>query len=142
MAMTIHVDVVSAEQGIFSGTALEVVAPAEMGDIGIMPRHTPLIARLRAGEVRVKPEDGGEEISIFVSGGILEIQPHVVTVLADTGMRAEDLDEAAALEAKQRAEEALADHDSDMDFASAQTQLLAAAAQLRMLEELRKKVRR
>lgn len=142
MAMTIHVDVVSAEQSIYSGTALEVVAPAEMGDVGIMPRHTPLISRLRAGEVKVKPEDGSEEISIFVSGGILEIQPHVITVLADTGMRAEDLDEAQALEAKQRAEEALADRDSDIDYATAQSQLVAAAAQLRMLDELRKKVRR
>ena len=142
MAMTIHVDVVSAEQAIFSGTALEVIAPAEMGDVGIMPRHSPFISRLRSGEVKVKPEDGSEEISIFVSGGILEVQPHVVTVLADTGMRAEDIDEAAALEAKQRAEEALADRDSDIDYATAQSQLVAAAAQLRLLEELRKKVRR
>ena len=142
MAMTIHVDVVSAEQSVFSGTALEVIAPAEMGDVGIMPRHSPFISRLRSGEVKVKPEDGGEEISIFVSGGILEVQPHVVTVLADTGMRAEDIDEAAALEAKQRAEEALADRDSDIDYATAQSQLVAAAAQLRLLEELRKKVRR
>lgn len=142
MAMTIHVDVVSAEQSVFSGTALEVIAPAELGDVGIMPRHTPFVSRLRPGEVKVKPEDGGEEISIFVSGGILEVQPHVVTVLADTGMRAEDIDEAAALEAKERAEEALADRDSDIDYATAQSQLVAAAAQLRMLEELRKKARR
>lgn len=142
MAMTIHVDVVSAEQSVFSGTALEVVAPAEMGDVGIMPRHTPFVSRLRPGEVKVKPEGGGEDISIFVSGGILEVQPHVVTILADTGMRAEDLDEAKALEAKQRAEEALKDRDSDVDYATAQAELISAAAQLRLIDELRRNVRR
>ncbi len=141
MAMTMHVDVVSAEGEIFSGTVEAVYAPAEMGEVGILPRHTPLVTRLKPGEVRVKPEGKSEMESIFVSGGILEVQPHVVTVLADSGMRADDLDEAAALEAKQRAEEALKDLDSDMDYAKVKVELLAAAAQLEMLQKLRKKGR-
>ena len=105
MAMTIHVDIVSAEQEIWSGPATMVFAPGEMGELGIAPRHTPLLTRLKAGEVRVR-DDHNEEESFFISGGILEIQPHVVTVLADTAVRADDLDEAAAIQAKQRAEEA------------------------------------
>ena len=141
MAMTMHVDVVSAEGEIFSGTVEEVYAPAEMGEVGILPRHTPLVTRLKPGEVRVKPEGKSEMESIFGSGGILEVQPHVVTVLADSGMRADDLDEAAALEAKQRAEEALKDLDSDRDYAKVKAELLAAAAQLEMLQKLRKKGR-
>ncbi len=141
MAMTMHVDVVSAEGEIFSGTVEAVYAPAEMGEVGILPRHTPLVTRLKPGEVRVKPEGKSDMESIFVSGGILEVQPHVVTVLADSGMRADDLDEAAALEAKQRAEEALKDLDSDMDYAKVKAELLAAAAQLEMLQKLRKKGR-
>lgn len=139
MAMTMHVDIVSAEQEIYSGTVEEVYAPAEMGDIGVMPRHTPLVTRLKPGEVRVKPEGQTELVSIFVSGGILEIQPHVVTILADTGMRAADLDEVAAQEAKQRAEEALSDQKSDMDFAKARAELAVAAAQLEMIQKFRKR---
>lgn len=141
MAMTMHVDIVSAEQEIFSGTVEEVYAPAEMGEIGIMPRHTPLVSRLKAGEIRVKPEGQSELESIFVSGGIIEIQPHVVTVLADTGMRADDLDEAAALEAKQRAEEAIANKQGDMEYAQAKVELLASIKQLEMIQKYRKKHR-
>jgi F-type H+-transporting ATPase subunit epsilon len=133
-----QVEIVSAEEEIFSGEAEMVVAPAEMGDVGIMPRHTPLITRLRPGEVRLQTE-GQEEQAYYVSGGVLEIQPHVVTVLADTALRARDLDEAQAEEAKKRAEEALADKRSDIDYAKAQAELAEAAAQLRMLEKLRKR---
>jgi F-type H+-transporting ATPase subunit epsilon len=133
-----QVEIVSAEEEIFSGEAEMVVAPAEMGDVGIMPRHTPLITRLRPGEVRLQTE-GKEEQAYYVSGGVLEIQPHVVTVLADTALRARDLDEAQAEEAKKRAEEALADKRSDIDYAKAQAELAEAAAQLRMLEKLRKR---
>ncbi len=139
MAMTMHVDVVSAEGEIFSGTAEEVFIPAEMGEIGVLPRHTPLISRLKPGEVRVKMS--GEETSIFVSGGMVEIQPHVVTVLADTGIRAQDLDEARALEAKARAEEAMQSQKDTIDFAKAKSELLEAMAQLQMLEKIRKKAR-
>lgn len=139
MAMTMHVDIVSAEQEIYSGTVEEVYAPAEMGEIGIMPRHSQLVTRLKAGEVRVKPEGKTEMEHIFVSGGILEVQPHVVTILADTGMRADDLDEARALEAKQRAEEALKDQQSDIDYAKAKAELIEAAEQLRMIEKIRKR---
>ncbi len=133
-----QVEIVSAEEEIFSGEAEMVVAPAEMGDVGIMPRHTPLITRLRPGEVRLQTE-GQEEQAYYVSGGVLEIQPHVVTVLADTALRARDLDEAQAEEAKKRAEEALADKQSNIDYAKAQAELAEAAAQLRMLEKLRKR---
>ena len=138
MAMTMHVDIVSAEEEIYSGTVEEVYAPAEMGEVGIFPRHTQLITRLKAGEVRVKPEGKSELEYYYVSGGILEIQPHVVTVLADTAIRATDLDEAAALEAKKRAEEAMADQKAEVDYARAQAELIEAAAQLRMIEKLRK----
>lgn len=140
MAMTIHVDIVSAEREIYSGPAEMVFAPAEMGEVGITPRHTPLLTRLKPGEVRVQP-GGGEELLFFVSGGMLEIQPHVVTVLADTALRAKDLDEAAAQEAKQRAERALADKTSDIEYARAQAELAESIAQLRTLEKLRKKQR-
>ncbi len=139
MAMTMHVDIVSAEGAIFSGTAEEVFIPAEMGEIGVLPRHTPLISRLKPGEVRVKM--AGEESSIFVSGGMVEIQPHVVTVLADTGIRAQDLDEAKALEAKARAEEAMQSQEDTIEFAKAKSELLEAMAQLQMLEKIRKKAR-
>lgn len=141
MAMTMHVDIVSAEEEIYSGTVEEVYAPAEMGEIGIMPRHSQLVTRLKAGEVRIKPEGSGEMEHIFVSGGILEIQPHVVTILADTGIRADDLDEARALEAKQRAEEALKDQQSDIDYAKARAELIEAAEQLRMIEKIKKRRR-
>ncbi len=137
---TMQVEIVSAEEDIFSGEAELVIAPAEMGDVGVMPQHTPLITRLRPGEVRLQTQ-GEEERFYFVSGGILEVLPHVVTVLADTAIRAKDLDEAQAREAKQRAEEALADKQSDMDYATAQARLAEAAAQLRMLEDIRRRRR-
>ena len=138
MAMTVHVDIVSAEEEIFSGLAEMVFAPAEMGEVGIAPRHTPLLTRLKPGEVRLQLP-GGDEKFYFVSGGMLEVQPHVVTVLADTAQRAKDIDEAAALEAKQRAEQALADKSSEFEYAKAQAELAAAVAQLRTLQHLRKK---
>lgn len=141
MAMTIHVDIVSAEQEIFSGSAEMVIAPAEMGEVGIAPRHTPMLTRLKPGEVRVQ-NAGKEEQYFYVSGGMLEVQPNVVTVLADTAVRAHDLDEAAALEAKQRAETALKDKAGKMDYAKAQVELAEAIAQLRTIEHLRKGMKR
>lgn len=137
MSMTIHLDVVSAEKELFSGTVNAVFAPAIMGDVGIYPRHTPLITNLRPGELKIQM-DGHEDQYLYVSGGILEVQPHVVTVLSDTAIRAEDLDEAKALEAKQRAEDAIKDQKSDFDAAKAQAELVRAAQQLRMIEKLRK----
>ena len=134
---TIHVDIVSAEGEIFSGEAAMVFAPAAMGDIGIAPRHAPLLTTLRPGEVRVQTP-AGEEQFFYVSGGAIEIQPHLVTVLADTALRAHDLDEAAALQAKQRAEEALRNRDDKMDTAKLQAELAQAAAQIRAIEKLRK----
>ena len=134
---TIHVDIVSAEGEIFSGEAAMVFAPAMMGDIGIAPRHAPLLTMLKPGEVRVQTPNGEEQM-FYVSGGALEVQPHVVTVLADTAMRAMDIDEAAALQAKQRAEEALAGRTDKMEVAEAQAELARAAAQLKALEKLRK----
>lgn len=141
MAMSMHVDIVSAEDEIFSGTAHMVFAPAEMGEVGIMPSHAPLMTRLKPGEVRVRQEDGEEEF-YFVSGGLLEIQPHAVTILADTAERAKDMDEAEALEAKRRAEEALRDRQSDFDYARAQAELAEAVARLRAVQNLRKKLGR
>ncbi|HSC46711.1 MAG TPA: F0F1 ATP synthase subunit epsilon [Gammaproteobacteria bacterium] len=138
MASTFHVDIVSAEREIFSGDAEMVFAPAEMGELGITPRHAPLLTRMKPGTVRVKSA-GGEEAVFFVSGGILEIQPHAVTVLSDTALRAKDIDEAAAQEAKRRAEEALANQTGEMDVARAQAELLEAIARLRTLEQIRKK---
>ncbi len=138
MAMTMHVNIVSAENEIYSGTVTQVFAPAEMGEVGIMPRHAPMLSTLKAGEVRVVPQDG-EEQSFFVSGGILEIQPHIVTILSDTAMRASDIDEAAAQEAKARAEAAMKDKASDMDYAKAKAELLEAVAQIETLRKLRKK---
>jgi F-type H+-transporting ATPase subunit epsilon len=140
MAMTIHVDIVSAEEEIFSGPANMVSAPAEMGELGIMPRHTPLVTRMKPGEVKVQVE-GKEDQFFFVSGGILEIQPHVVTVLSDTAIRAKDLDEAAAEEAKRKAEELIADSKGDIDYAKAQAELLEAVAQLRMIQNIRKNMK-
>jgi F-type H+-transporting ATPase subunit epsilon len=136
MAMTLHVDIVSAEAEIFSGTATMVFAPAEMGEVGIAPRHTPLLTRLKPGEVRVQTQEG-EELSFFVSGGMLEIQPHVVTILSDTAIRADDLDEAQALEAKHRAEKMLADKSADIDYARAQSELAQSMAQLAAIKKLR-----
>ncbi len=138
MAMTMHVDIVSAEVEIFSGTVTEVYAPAEMGEVGIMAHHAPLITQLKPGEVRVVADDGKTE-SFFVSGGILEVQPHVVTILSDTALRAADLDEAAAKEARARAEAAMADKKTDLDYARAKAELLEAVAQLETINKLRKR---
>jgi F-type H+-transporting ATPase subunit epsilon len=137
MAGTINVDIVSAEGEIFSGPAAMVFVPAVQGEIGIAPRHAPLLTTLKAGEVRVQTPDG-EEHGFYVGGGALEIQPQRVTVLADTALRARDLDEAAALAAKQRAEEALRQKGDEISIAEAQAELLRALAQIRMLERLRK----
>lgn len=134
---TFHVDIVSAEGEIFSGEASMVFAPAVMGEIGIAPRHAPLLTTLKAGEVRVQ-SPGKEEQFFFVSGGAMEIQPHLVTVLADTALRAKDLDEAAALQAKQRAEEALKNRGSALEAAELQAQLAQAMAQIRAIEKFRK----
>jgi F-type H+-transporting ATPase subunit epsilon len=136
MSMTLHIDIVSAEAEIFSGTVTMVYAPAEMGEVGIAPRHAPLLTRLKPGEVRVQTQEG-EELSFFVSGGMLEVQPHVVTVLADTAIRAADLDEAQALEARERAEKMLADKSADIDYAKAQAELAQSMAQLAAIRKLR-----
>ena len=133
---TIHVDVVSAEASIFSGEAKFVALPGEAGELGILPKHAPLITRIRPGAVRIEKADGGEEF-VFVAGGILEVQPNIVTVLADTAIRGKDLDEAKATEAKQRAEEALRDNKSDVDAAAAQAELISAVAQLAAIRKLR-----
>jgi F-type H+-transporting ATPase subunit epsilon len=134
---TIHVDIVSAEGEIFSGEASMVFAPAVMGEIGIAPRHAPLLTTLKPGEVRVQIP-GGEEQFFYVGGGAIEIQPHLVTVLADTALRAKDLDEAAALQAKQRAEDALKNRSDTMDAAELQAELARAVMQVKMIEKLRK----
>lgn len=133
---TIHVDIVSAEGEIFSGEAAMVFAPAQLGDIGIAPRHAPLLTSLRPGEVRVQTPTG-EEQYFYVSGGALEIQPHLVTVLADTAARAKDLDEAAAKEAMERAEEALKDRTDKIEVAEAQAELARLAAQYRAIQKIR-----
>ena len=138
MAMTLHVDIVSAESEIFSGTATMVYAPAEMGEVGIAPRHAPLLTRLKPGEVRVLDQENVEQ-SFFVSGGMLEVQPHVITVLADTAIRADNLAEAQALEARQRAEKLLADKSADIDYAKAQAELAQSMAQLAAIRKLREK---
>lgn len=141
MAKSLHVDIVSAEQELYSGTASMVSVSAEEGEIGVTPGHSPLLARLAPGDVRVTRDDGGEEI-MYVSGGTLEIQPDVVTILSDTAARAEDLDEAAAQEAKRQAESELAQQRDDYDFARARVELAEAAAKLRTLERLRNRGRR
>jgi len=141
MAMTLHVDIVSAEAEIFSGPATMVFAPAEMGEVGIAPRHSPLLTRLKPGVVRIQTQEG-EERSFFVSGGMLEIQPHVVTVLADTVIRAHDLAAAPPLEAKERAEKLLGDKQADVDYAKAQAELAQSMAQLQAIQKLREKARR
>lgn len=135
---TIHVDIVSAEAAIWAGSADMVFAPAQEGDLGIAPRHAPLLTRLKPGEVRVKVH-GGEELSFFVSGGILEIQPHVITILTDTAVRAGDLDEAEALKARQSAEEALSNAESEIDLARAHAEMAEAAARLALVKKLRRK---
>lgn len=138
MAMTMHVDIVSAEVEIFSGTITELYAPAEMGEVGIMPRHAPLLSTMKPGEVRVVNQQG-ETQSFYVNGGILEVQPHVVTILSDTAMRAADIDEAAALEAKAKAEAAMADKKTDYDYARAKVELMEAVAQIETINRLRKR---
>jgi F-type H+-transporting ATPase subunit epsilon len=135
--MTIHVDIVSAEAEIFSGLAEMVFAPAVMGEVGVLPGHAPLVTTLKPGEVRVRLP-GGEEQSFYVSSGMLEIQPHVITVLSDTALRAADPDEAAALEAQERAERMLADRQADFDEAQARAELAQAAAQLQAIRRLRR----
>jgi F-type H+-transporting ATPase subunit epsilon len=139
MANTIHVDVVSAEELIFSGTAEFVALPGEAGELGIYPKHTPLITRIKPGAVRIQVPGQAEEEFVFVAGGILEVQPNAVTVLADTAIRGKDLDEAKAAEAKKLAEEAMASKDSTIDYAKAQAELAAAIAQLAAIAKLRAK---
>jgi len=141
MAMTTHIDIVSAEAEIFSGAAIMIFAPAEMGEVGITPRHAPMVTRLKPGEVRIETQNG-ETQHIYVSGGILEVQPHKVTVLADTATRAADIDEAAALEAKERAEKAMQDKSAKVDYARAQAEFAEAAAQIQAIEALRKRAHR
>jgi len=138
--MTVHVDIVSAEAEIFSGTATMVHASGEMGDLGILPRHAPLLTKLKPGEVRVERADGEEEF-YYVSGGMLEIQPHCITVLADTAIRAKDLDEAAAKQAKEQAEQALRDRQGEIELAQAERELAEAMAQLQAIQKLRKRGR-
>jgi F-type H+-transporting ATPase subunit epsilon len=138
-AATIHVDVVSAEESIYSGEAKFVVLPGEAGELGIYPRHTPLITRIKPGAVRIQPADGSEEQLIFVAGGILEVQPKVITVLADTAIRGADLDEAKAAEALQRAEEARRAAKDKQEIATVESELATLAAQLAAIRKLRKK---
>jgi len=135
---TIHVDVVSAEESIFEGEAEFVALPGEQGELGIYPRHTPLITRIKPGTVRIKIAGQAEEVVVFVNGGVLEVQPNSVTVLADTALRGTDLDEAKATEAKRLAEEALANRSADIDYAQAQAELASAIAQLQAIKRLRK----
>ncbi len=141
MAMTMHVDIVSAEEEIFSGPAEMLFASGVMGELGILPRHAPLLTQLKPGEIRIRVP-GGEEQLYYVSGGMLEIQPHVVTVLADTAVRAKDLDEAAAIQAKERAEQALQNKTSEFEYAKAQSELAEAIAQLQAIRKLRDKAAR
>ena len=139
MALTVHVDVVSAEESIFSGLAEFVVLPGEVGELGIFPGHMPLMTRIKPGAVRLKlPNQVAEEL-IFVAGGILEVQPGLVTVLADTAIRGHDLDEAKAMDAKKKSEEAMSNRSSEMDYARAQAELAEAVAQLAAIQRLRKK---
>ena len=139
MANTIHVDVVSAEESIFSGEATFVSLPGEAGELGVYPRHTPLITRIKPGSVRIERADNDEEEFVFVAGGILEVQPGTVTVLADTAIRGHDLDEAKAIEARKQAEDAMKNAASDIDFAKAQSEFAAMAAQIAALRKFRKK---
>ena len=136
---TIQVDVVSAEENIFSGEAKFVALPGESGELGILPRHTPLITRIKAGAVRIERADNGEEEFVFVAGGMLEIQPGKVTVLADTAIRGRDLDEAKALEARKQAEQAMKNAKTDVDFAKAQGEFATMAAQIAAIAKLRRR---
>jgi F-type H+-transporting ATPase subunit epsilon len=138
MAKTFHVDIVSAEQAIFSGEAEMVIAPGEAGELGILPEHTPLLTRIKPGTVRIRQAGGAEEEVIYVSGGMMEVQPDRVTVLADTSVRAHDLDEAKAMEAERLAKEAISNRTGVMEIAKAQAELAEAAAQLAAIRKLRK----
>ncbi len=140
MAHTVHIDVVSAEEEIFSGEAEFVVAPAKAGEVGIYPNHTPLITTIKPGALRIKLPDQQEETLIFISGGMLEVQPRLITVLADTAIRGHDLDEAKAIAAKEAAAEAMKNAQSNMDFAKAQGEFAVMAAQIQAIQKLRKKV--
>lgn len=138
MVMTVHCDVVSAEESIFSGKVEIAVFPGESGELGILPQHTPLLTRIKPGAIRLKVAEQSDYELVYVSGGMLEVQPDMITVLADTAIRARDLDEAKALEAKKRAEEALANRQAEMDYAAAQAELAEAIAQLQTIQRLRK----
>lgn len=139
MAMTIHVDIVSAEESIFAGLCEFVALPGEAGELGILPGHAPLLTRIKPGAVRLKVPGSEEEELVFVAGGILEVQPNIVTVLADTAIRGHDLDEAKASEAKKRAEEAMANRTAEMEYAQAEVELAHAVAQLQAIQRLRKR---
>lgn len=138
MAMTLRVDIVSAEKSLYSGEAEVVIAPGQRGELGIYPRHTPLLTTLKPGSVRIKVPNQTEEELVYVSGGILEVQPHVVTILSDSAVRGADLDEAKALEAMRAAEEAMKDKTASIDYAQAQAELAQAVAQLAAIKKLRK----
>ncbi len=141
MAEKFHLDIVSAEEELFSDTVSMLIANGELGELGISPGHAPLLTALKPGSVKITKQ-GGEEEFFYISGGMLEVQPHVVTILSDTAVRAHDIDEAAAEEAKRRAEQALKDQSSDIDHARAAAELAAAVAQLRALQAVRKKLRK
>ncbi|NBQ68449.1 MAG: F0F1 ATP synthase subunit epsilon [Nitrosomonadaceae bacterium] len=138
MGTIFHLDIVSAEESIYSGPVEFLVAPAQMGEVGIYPRHTPMLTRIKSGMVRIKAQLKEEEL-IYVSGGMLEVQPDVVTILADTAVRSHDLDEAKALEVKRAAEEAMKNRESELDYAKAQAELIEAMAQLAAIDKLRKR---
>jgi F-type H+-transporting ATPase subunit epsilon len=140
MANTVHIDVVSAEESIFSGEAEFVVAPAGAGEVGIYPNHAPMITTIKPGALRIKQTTEQDETVIYISGGMLEVQPGVITVLADTAIRGQDLDEAKAIAAKEAAEEALKNRSSDIDYAAAQAELAEAVAQIQAIQKLRKSV--
>lgn len=139
MANTVHIDVVSAEASIFAGEAEFIVVPASAGEVGIYPHHAPMVTTIKPGALRIKLSDSIEETLIFISGGLLEVQPGLITVLADTAVRGHDLDEAKAVAAKAAAEEAMKNRTSDMDYAKAQAELSEAIAQIQAIERLRKK---
>ena len=139
MVATVHIDVVSAEESIFSGEAEFIAAPAQMGEVGIYPHHAPMITSIKPGALRIKLADKNEEQLIYISGGILEVQPGVVTVLADTAIRGHDLDEGQANAAKKAAEEAMKNRSSDVDYAKAQAELAEAIAQIQAIQKLRQK---
>jgi F-type H+-transporting ATPase subunit epsilon len=138
MANTVHIDVVSAEASIFSGDAEFVVAPASAGEVGIFPNHAPMISTIKPGALRIKQANDAQEVVIYISGGLLEVQPGVITVLADTAVRGHDLDESKAIAAKEQAEEAIKNRTSDVNYAAAQAELSEALAQIQTIERLRK----